>query len=423
MITSSSNNPDHTTVNLNSTHVLRVEATTIQTESAPKLNDMLAKFWDLETLGIKQEEPSVYDKFIQEVKFNGNRYEAKLPFKINRLRATPIISQEYHNVIADQIRSGVVEPVNEDDVKPPGQVHYLPHKEVVRHDKDTTKLRVVYDASARNHGPSLNDCLYAGPPLTPLIFNILTRFRVHPVAVTADIEKAFLNIAISPEHRDYLRFLWINDPSSEDPHIQVLRFTRVVFGLMSSPFILNATLKHHVNQYAYVDPNFVNEVMRSLYVDDFASGSRDVMSALQLSTKVKTRLSDGGFNMRKWTSNSQELMEKLQKNPTFSKSEPSTNIDNSTDTTLQVTHSNQPTSESNPRVLGQIWNTSTDKLKIDLTKILDDVNYSHVTKRTVLSTTAKFYDPLGLISPIVLMFKLLFPTIMQVEFELGRDFK
>ena len=78
--------------------------------------------------------------------------------------------------------------------------------------------------------------------------------------------------------------------------------------LTSSPFILNATLKHHVTQYANVDPDFVNEVLRSLYVDDFASGSRDVKSALQLSTKVKTRLTDGGFNMRKWTSNSQELV-------------------------------------------------------------------------------------------------------------------
>ena len=141
----------------------------------------------------KEEHPLIPDNYTVCVK--------QLGTLINRLRATPIILQEYHNVIADQIRSGVVEPVNEDDVKPPGQVHYLPHKEVVRHDKDTTKLRVVYDASARNNGPSLNDCLYAGPPLTPLIFNILTRFRVHPVAVTADIEKAFLNIAISPEHR------------------------------------------------------------------------------------------------------------------------------------------------------------------------------------------------------------------------------
>ena len=195
----------------------------------------------------------------------------------------------------------------------------------------------------------------------------------------------------------------------------MLRFTRVVFGLTSSPFILNATLKHHVTQYANVDPDFVNEVMRSLYVDDFASGSRDVKSALQLSTKVKTRLTDGGFNMRKWTSNSQELMEELQKNPTFSKSEQSINTDNSTSTTLKVTNGNQPIPESNPRVLGQIWNTSTDQLKIDLTKILDGVNHSKVTKRIILSTTAKFYDPLGLISPIVLMFKLLFQQLCKSD--------
>ena len=314
-----------------------------------------------------------------------------------------------------KIKLKPVELVNETDVKSPGEVHYLPHKEVVRNDKDTTKLRVVYDASARNNGPSLNDCLYAGPPLTSLIFNILIRFRIHPVAVTADIKKAFLNVAISPEHRDYLRFLWINDPSSEAPHIQVLRFTRVVFGLTSSPFILNATLKHHVTQYANVDPDFVNEVMRSLYVDDFASGSRDVKSALQLSTKVKNRLADGGFNMRKWTSNSQELMAELQKNATFSKSEQSINTDKSTATTLKVTNGDQPIPESNPRVLGQIWNTSTDQLKIDLTKILTGVNHSNVTKRIILSTTAKFYDPLGLISPIVLMFKLLFQQLCKSD--------
>ena len=144
-------------MNLSSTHVLRVEISTLQPESAPKLNNDLAKFWDLETLGIK-EEPSVFDKFTQEVKFNGNRYEAKLPFKeehpllphnytvcvkrlgslINHTKATPIILQQYHNVIKDQIRSGVVELVNEVDGKSPGQVHYLPHKEVGR----MTKIRL-----------------------------------------------------------------------------------------------------------------------------------------------------------------------------------------------------------------------------------------------------------------------------------------
>ena len=70
-------------------------------------------------------------------------------------------------------------------------------------------MRVVYDASSTVFGPSLNDCLHIGPPLNPLLFDTLLRFRVHEVALTADIEKALLNIEIDPEHRDFVRFLKI----------------------------------------------------------------------------------------------------------------------------------------------------------------------------------------------------------------------
>ena len=115
-------------------------------------------------------------------------------------------------------------------------------------DKDTTKLRIVYDASARSgrNTPSLNDCLYAGPPLSPLIYDILLRFRVHKVALTADIEKAFLNVSVHPKDRDYLRFLWIDDITSLHPKLQVYRFARVAFGVSSSPFLLNASIRHHL---------------------------------------------------------------------------------------------------------------------------------------------------------------------------------
>ena len=81
MVTCTPKNPDGTSVNLTPTHVFRVETSTVQSENVPKLNNKLAKFWDLETLGIKEGEPSVYDKFTQEVDLNGERYEAKLPFK------------------------------------------------------------------------------------------------------------------------------------------------------------------------------------------------------------------------------------------------------------------------------------------------------------------------------------------------------
>ena len=105
-----------------------------------------------------------------------------------------------------------------------GKVHYLPHHEVVRLDKSTTKVCVVFDASCKRKGPSLNDCLYAGPPLTPLIFDVLLRFRAHPIALTADIEKAFLNVAVAESHRDFLRFLWVDDIHSEDPQLVIRRY-------------------------------------------------------------------------------------------------------------------------------------------------------------------------------------------------------
>ena len=118
------------------------------------------------------------------------------------------------------------------------------------------------------HGPSLNHCLHIGPFLNPLLFDILLRFRVHEVALTADIEKAFLNIEIDPEHRNFVRFLWVKDLNKENLEVMELRFARVVFGVNSSPFILNATIRHHLNTCLPVDSTLARELLKSLYVDD-----------------------------------------------------------------------------------------------------------------------------------------------------------
>ena len=86
------------------------------------------------------------------------------------------------------------------------KLHYLSHHGVIREDNLTMKLRVVYDASAKNNGPSVNDCLYTGPSFCERITDILFRFRLYPVALVADIERAFLMISIAEEDRDVLRF-------------------------------------------------------------------------------------------------------------------------------------------------------------------------------------------------------------------------
>ena len=140
---------------------------------------------------------------------------------------------------------GINETVSEPGKK--GETHYLAHHAVIRKDKDTNKLKIVFDASAKTFGPSLNECLYKGPQLTPLVFDILLRFRAQVIALTADIEKAFHQISVDNDDRDYLRFLWLENILSDQPTITRNRFARVIFGVTSSPFCLNPTIRKHVN--------------------------------------------------------------------------------------------------------------------------------------------------------------------------------
>ena len=111
--------------------------------------------------------------------------------------------------------------------------------------------------------------------MTPLIFDVLLRFRVNPIALVGDIEKAFLNIEIHPEHRDCLRFLWLNDIHAESPEIVTYRFNRVVFGCNSSPLLLNCVLRHHISRFDEEVPEFVAKMIGGFFVDDLVTGCND----------------------------------------------------------------------------------------------------------------------------------------------------
>ena len=181
------------TVNFSETHVLKIQSHTVEEFSS--LDEQVRRFWDLETLGIQENEPTVQDKFIENIQFEEGRYEVKLPFKehhpqlpdnyglsktrlesqLKRLASKPDVLEQYDQIIQEQIKNNIVEIVSENEKTEVGKVHYLPHKEVLKPERDTTKLRIVYDASAKKQGPSLNDCLYAGPSLLPLILDILIR--------------------------------------------------------------------------------------------------------------------------------------------------------------------------------------------------------------------------------------------------------
>lgn len=216
----------------------------------PQINerdDMLVRslrdFWDLESLGISRSPTDGHGSslFPPAISFHNNRYSICLPWKpdhpeipdhllfcegrlkslFKRLQSDPKLLLEYDKMIKDQLKSGIIEIIKTESPietsrdgrsRPP--IHYMPHHGVVRQDSQTTRLRIVYDGSARALGDlySLNDCLLTGPNYIPKLFNILIQFRWHRIAITADIEKAFLMIGIDRTDRDLLRFLWVKDP-------------------------------------------------------------------------------------------------------------------------------------------------------------------------------------------------------------------
>ena len=209
------------------THVLRVDVAPMEYDR--QLDKQLKRFWELESFGIVDRECTIHEQFSEVIKFSDGRYKVPLPWKdpstlipdnyqlskkrllslLQRLRQCPGVLEPYDQIIREQVQLGIVQPVetDSDEITVKGRIHYLPHHAVVRHDKDTTKVRVVYDASAKSHGPSLNDCLHVGPKFNQRIFDILLRFRAQKIALVADIEKAFLMIAVNEEDRDVLRFL------------------------------------------------------------------------------------------------------------------------------------------------------------------------------------------------------------------------
>ena len=329
---------------------------------------------------------------------------------LGRLRNEPEILREYDKVIREQLKAGVIERVYQSDEG--GKVHYLPHQAVIRKEAETTKLRVVFDASSKEgkRGTSLNDCLHVGPPLTPLLYDILLRFRENRIGIVADIEKAFLNIEVDEKDRDCLRFLWVEDPFDDNSRIVIFRFCRVVFGINCSLFLLDGTLRTHLQKYEHDDPEFVAKILRSLYVDDLVSGSKNKEEVKGLYDHASKRLAEGGFKLRKWHTNDKEISRLISENESSKSDQNSANKEAESDSYAKETLGTQSQIKGH-KVLGLEWDCDKDTLRFDLEKLSQTAVKLHPTKRNILSTLAGLFDPLGIISPITVSMKALFQEL------------
>ncbi|VDH93426.1 Hypothetical predicted protein [Mytilus galloprovincialis] len=253
-----------------------------------------------------------------------NKYVTKLPWRenapelptnediakrrtesvIRRLKKDPEMFRKYGEIITDQEQRGFIEKVY-DESTCTNKVHYIPHHPVKK-DSVTTPIRIVYNCSCRanDSSPCLNDCLATYPPIMTDLTEILVRFRMYKYAVTADIEKAFLHIELDVDDRDVTRFYWLENPMDTESRLITYRFKVVLFGATCSPFMLSATLMKHFRD----NPSTTStELQRNVYVDNVLTSFTDKQSLLKFYTESRKLLSEAGFNLRSWNSNSTEL--------------------------------------------------------------------------------------------------------------------
>ena len=365
----------------------------------------LQRLWSLEGIGVREPEEGdseLLARFNASVVRADGRYEVALPWKTDsierlqenraaaearlaglsrRLAKDPDLGVAYSEALQEMEKAGVVEEVPTEELDGPHPCFYLPHRPVVKDSSTSTRVRPVFDASAAGpNGISLNDCLEVGPSLVPSLVDLLLRFRRWRIAVTADISKAFLQVALRKEDRDVHRFLWLHS----DGRKRVMRFRRVTFGVSSSPFLLNATIRHHLS--AYPPSRAVMEMSENFYVDDLISGADSEEEARALLAEAQSVMTDAGMTLTKAKSNSPLVFDKAH----------------------AVSGSGEPESV---KVLGVQWNPDGDTFSFEGLVLPPDVI---PTKRVVLSCVARLFDPLGFVSPFTMVAKMLFQELWQL---------
>ena len=366
----------------------------------------VSNLWSLDAIGIKQVEYSPEEKVTvqqleQSIHHSDNGYVVSLPFKsdsrppsnyrvalgqmhslMRKFQEDPTLWNHYQTILTDYLTQNFIEVVpSSDSIKG----HYLPYHHV-RKESTTTPIRLVFDASSKRAGElSLNDCLNTGPSITTKLFESLLTFRTNPFVALSDISKAFLRIRIDESSRDWCRFLWVTDPF--DPNsIVTYKFCVVLFGARSSPFILQGTLDYHLRHH----PNSIaKSLINCFYVDNFIKTYADVKEMFAEYPLINEILNDANMPLQEWVSNDVRFNQFVGAEDLIS------------------------TKKGKFSVLGIMWYIHSDVLTIRPCKVIE----STITKRSVLSCVSSVFDPLGLISPVVILGKILVSDLWKSNFK------
>lgn len=342
------------------------------------------------------------------------KFIVKLPFKENlaqlgesrnmairrfqtleiKLAKDVLLKKKYSEFMREYINLGHMSPVCIDDVQSRfTQVNYLPHHGVKKESSTTTKLRVVFDASAKTTtNLSLNDVLKTGPCIQDTLFSILTRFRTHTIVFTADIAKMYRCVLMHKGDRDFQRIVWRFDPS--DPLLDY-RLNTVTYGTVTASFLATRCLKQLSIENSVNSPKASSSISSDFYMDDWLSGAEDVNTALKLINEVDSILRNAGFILRQWSSNDPIILNQLK-------------VSNNCTDDQYIIKNNEDS-----KTLGVLWHASKDAFGFIVNKRQQTNTY--FTKRIILSIICQIFDPLGLIGPVIVTAKIFLRRLWQLK--------
>lgn len=354
------------------------------------IDQQLTRFWELESFP-EGKVPTTEDEFCEKhyVANTTRNAEGRFCVGLPLRRDRDSLGESYHlakkrftNLEArfkkqPQLKEDYVAFINEysklghlSELPPPlpTNAYVLPHHPVIKETSESTKLRVVFDASARTTtGLSVNDLQYAGPILQDSLFDILIRFRQHRYVFSGDIEKMFRQVLLKDSDRHLQIILWRENES--DP-IRTLQLNTVTYGFTSASFLTTRCIRQLGEE--CLNPHTKEVIQKDFYVDDLLTGADTVEELRHLQRSVSDELAKGCFHLRKYRSNLPDLLSN-----DINLEEGELMISNATST------------------LGIGWAPSSDQLHF---QIHDVSTAKAFTKRSILSSTFKIFDPLGLLS-------------------------
>ncbi|XP_055613091.1 uncharacterized protein LOC129759623 [Uranotaenia lowii] len=382
------------------------------------LDELLTRFWSCEEIGslnnYSPEEQRCEAQFVlTKCRSSDGRYTVALPkdekvlatigesreiaFRRlqsleRRLEKEPELRQHYHGFMEEYLELGHMRRA---DVGPEKRF-YLPHHPVIKQASTTTKVRVVFDASAKSSsGISLNEALLVGPVIQDELRALIMRSRMKQIMVVADIEKMFRQIGIHEADMPWQSILWRADPKKE---VETFELATVTYGTKPAPFLATRTLKQLAIDEHHRFPAASKALEEDVYMDDVITGTDLEEDAVKLCVDLIKLTSSGGFRLRKFASNSAAALREVD----------------SEDLALQQTEEINLDPDPAVKTLGLVWLPRTDHFRFNFNIVRVPMD-ERLSKRKILSAIAMLFDPLGLVGAVTASAKIFMQRLWRLQ--------